>query len=308
MTLNVTPPMLRLIRGTLGAGVVLLGLAWSGCQRASPGQEGGGPRAYATRGEVRELASDGRSAVIRHEEIPGFMPRMTMQLSVRDTNELRGLTTGDTITFRLLVDAEEHWIDSVQRVGGSSGPSFRPLFAFPLRDLPELKTGDTLPDLPLLAETGETIRFSRFRGGALAFTFIFTRCPLPEFCPRMMRHFNRARNRLLADPAAPTNWHFLSLSFDPAHDTPETLTRYGRGYRGTSPDRWLLATADPDTLAELAPRLDLMVTVEGGGFSHNLRTVVLDTRGRIHRQFDGNEWTAEELADALVSAARVPSE
>ena len=275
-----------------------------GCDsQPPPGSVRLSERVFDTRGVVRDLAPSRKAAVIRHEEIPGYMPRMVMELNVRDTNELTGISVGDEITFRLHATEDTHWIDTIRRVGKAQpepGKS-EPLFAAAPGD--ELKPGDVLPDAVFRSESGAPVRLKDFRGQALAFTFFFTRCPLPDYCPRMNRNFSEARRLLLERTNAPTNWQFLCVSFDAKFDQPAVLTGYARLFRGENPDRWLFAAAAPEVLAELAPRLDLQVAREEGSFAHNLRTVVLDPQGRIHRQFDGNEWTATELADALVEAA-----
>jgi protein SCO1/2 len=170
--------------------------------------------------------------------------------------------------------------------------------------IPELKTGDLLPDGVLTAEDGREIHFSDFRGQALAFTFFYTSCPLPNYCPLMNRNFASARDAISSTANAPTNWEFLSLSFDPHSDTPEVLATFGGYYRHGNPAHWLFASASTNTLATLAPALDLMVIHQGDSISHNLRTVVLDTHGRIYQQFDGNQWTPQELAGAILQAAR----
>ena len=263
------------------------------------------PRSFSTRGVIRELPG-GDKAVIRHEEIPGYMPKMTMELTVRNTNALAGLQVGDEITFKLFANADTHWIESLQRTKAASAlvvepPSSRQAALTP--KLRELQPGDLMLDAELLAETGRTVKFADFRGRALAFTFIFTRCPLPDFCPRMGNRFKEARELLLTRPNTPTNWQFLSISFDPDNDLPPVLANYARNYRGANPDRWLYAAASTNALAQIASPLDLKYAREGGSISHNLRTVVLDPAGRIHRQFDGNTWKAVELADALAQAA-----
>jgi len=155
----------------------------------------------------------------------------------------------------------------------------------------------------LIAEDGRQVQFSDFRGEAVAFTFFFTRCPLPTYCPLMNRNFAAARDLILSKPNAPTNWELLSISFDPEYDTPQVLASFGGFYRNGNPAHWLFAAATTKTLAALAPGLDLMVVHQGSSISHNLRTVVLDPKGRIYCQFDGNQWTPQELADALLSAA-----
>jgi len=258
---------------------------------------------HTTRGLIRELAPDHHKAVIRHEAIPSYMPAMTMEFNVRNTNELNGISVGDTVTFRLTATEETHWIDQVSKVasatnrGAESKPQITP------SQIAELRPGDLLPDYELIAETGKAIRFSDFRGKAVAFTFIFTRCPLPDYCPRMGNNFVKTRELILANTSAPTNWQFLSISFDPDYDKPAVLSSYANFYRKDNADRWLFAAAPMTSLAQLAPRLDLMVNREAGGsISHNLRTVVLDPQGRIHRQFDGNLWTPAQLAEEMKQA------
>ena len=161
-----------------------------------------------------------------------------------------------------------------------------------------------MPDCALLAEDGRRIHFSDFRGKALALTFFLARCPLADFCLCMSRNFAQARELILATPNTPTNWQSLSISFDPEFDQPAVLASYANFYRAGNADRWLFAAAPTNVLVELAPRLDLMVRREAdGSISHNLRTVVLDGQGHICRQFDGNQWTAEQLAREVVRAS-----
>ena len=262
-----------------------------------------GERAFETRGVVRQISPDRHLAVIRHEEIPDYMPAMTMELTVRDPKELEGIAPGDSITFRLVATPDAHWIDGIKKITPAAPAPEAAGLAPPTPTGSELKPGDLLPDAELLDEDGNIVRFSDFRGRALAFTFFFTRCPLPDFCPRMNQNFSGARQLLLDRVNAPTNWQFLCVSFDPEFDQPVVLGGYAKVYRGDDADRWRFASASSNVLADLAPRLDLMFSREGGSISHNLRTVVLDPQGRVFRQFDGNQWTAEQLAEALVEAA-----
>lgn len=284
-------------------GIVLIG---GGCGRSSAPAGAPPPeavRSFETRGVVREIAADRRTAVIRHEEIPGYMPKMTMELNVREPTELAAVAPGDEITFRLHADATTHWIDTIRRVDRANPAQSNEAPLFVPEDVPELKPGDEMPDAEFQGEDGRPVRLRDFRGRAVAFTFFFTRCPLPDFCPRMNSHFREARQLLLNRPEAPTNWHFLCVSFDAEFDQPAVLRNYGNAYRDGNPDRWTFASASPATLARVAPRIDLMVTREQGGFSHNLRTVVLDPQGRVFQQFDGNSWTPQQLADAMIAAA-----
>ena len=228
-----------------------------------------------------------------------------MTFPVKNTNELDGLVPGDEIAFTLVVSQTSDWVERILRTGhtdqamSDSMPRTGDTFS-------KLKPGDMLPDGELVTEDGRLIHFSDFHGKAVAFTFFFTRCPLPNYCPLMNRNFDQVRTLLLATADAPTNWELLSISFDPEFDTPQVLSDYAGAFRGTNAAHWLFADATTNTLARLAPRLGLMVMRQGNNISHNLRTIVLDPQGRIYLQFNGNQWTAQQLADAITQAARLP--
>jgi len=224
-----------------------------------------------------------------------------MDFPLQNTNELRGILLGDEISFTLVVNENDDWIQNIRRLSHPTEPMTNT--RSPDHSLiPELKQGDRLPDYELLGEDGKHIHFSDFHGSALAFTFFFTRCPLPDYCPRMNKNLSVTQQLLATNPI--TNWQLLSISFDPDFDQPEMLRNYASFYRGNRVDRWMFASVDTNVLAEIAPRLDLTVMHEGASLSHNLRTVVLDTNGIIFRQFDGNDWTPQQLADAMTQAAQ----
>jgi len=278
----------------------------AGCKPDSStpsGPAADGPKIYAAHGVVQAVAPDHRHAIIKHDAIPGYMAAMTMDFPAPDTNALAGISAGDEISFTLAVTDTDDWIENVRRVGqtnafGLSGPPGWHVVET------ELEVGDTLPDYELTDESSRPVRFADFRGRAVAFTFFFTSCPLPDYCPRMNRNFSETRKILVSATNAPANWQLLSISFDSGFDTPQMLSGYARFYRGEDTNRWLFAVAPTNTLARLAPKIDLSFWREGGSISHNLRTVVLDARGRIFRQFNGNDWTPAQLADAIAEAAR----
>jgi protein SCO1/2 len=290
------------------AGISLVLLAMVGCKpesaEAPPGTPAAAAKIYEVRGVVQQIAADGRKATIKHEKIPGYMAAMTMDFSIRNTNELNGIAPNDEITFKLAVTETEDWIEDVRFVAHHITEVTNGVFTFHV-PTQQLKPGEMLPDYEFTSEAGKGVRLSTFRGSAVAFTFFFTACPLPEFCPRMNRNLAEARRLILAQTNAPMNWQLLSVSFDADFDKPEILGGYGSFYRGTDTNRWLFTVASTNTLAELAPKVGLNFWRDGGSISHNLRTVVLDVDGKIFQQFDGNDWTAQELADAIVAAARV---
>jgi protein SCO1/2 len=288
---------------------VLALVAVAGCTRQSaPAALLPGTKSYNARGIIRQIAADHGKVTIQHEAIPGYMSAMTMDFSVKDTNDLNVLAPSDEITFRLVVGENESWVEDLRFVAHRTGEATNYPFAFH-PPVAELKTGDRLPDCELVAEDGRHLRLSDFRGRALAFSFFYSRCPLPDYCPRMSKNLSTARQLILATPGAPMNWQLLSISFDPGFDNPAVLSGYADFFRHGDTNHWLFAAAPTNSLAHLAPQLDLMVVRDGENItSHNLRTVVLDPQGRIFRQLDGNQWTPQELADAVLEAARQPAQ
>lgn len=263
------------------------------------------PREYPVQGVVRRVEPERRSVVVKHEEIPGFMPAMTMPFDVKDAKELAGLKAGDRIAFRMLVTTNDGWIDRIRVVGSeTNAAATEPSPVRLTSSVPLLEAGSPLPDYTLTNELGKVIRLSDFRGRVLAFTFIFTRCPYPDFCPRMTDHFARAQKALSTQPDAPKNLKFLSISFDPQHDTPDLLRAYAERH-AYDPDQWSLATGAWDQLEPLTGNFGLIFgrDVPPERMEHNLRTVVVRPSGRIHAILPSNEWSVDDLVREVRAAA-----
>ncbi len=256
---------------------------------------------YDVRGVIEAIPEDGKTVTVNHEEIPNFMSRMTMDFAVKNPAILKGRRVGEAVTFKLLVTDDESWIEDLQ-VNASVKPSTTRIASL-LASNASMKPGDPMPEVELLTEEGKSVKLSEFQGEAVAFTMIFTRCPLPDFCPRMNRHFQEARELLLKQKEGPKNWRFLSISFDPEFDKPEILVPYARTYRGDNADRWLFASASAEVSDTFAILFDFRSGANEGSLVHNLRTIVVDSKGRLFRQFDGNQWTPAELAEAIAKAA-----
>lgn len=268
------------------------------------------PKEYFVKGIIEETPEPGGKIVrIRHEEIPGYMEAMTMPFDVKDPKELEGVKAGDKVLFRLLVTEDDGWIDRLSVLKSAEGVVPKAPSARLVRNVEPLNVGDLLPDYPLTNQFGKPFRTSDFKGQALALTFIFTRCPFPDFCPRMSKHMAEAHRLLSAQVGAPTNWHLLSLSFDVEFDTPETLRRYAQIHSGEAKN-WTYATGALIEIDDITERFGLYFTREQGtfNFNHNLRTVVIDPHGRIHAIFIGNDWKPEELARKIIEAAEAPPE
>jgi protein SCO1 len=290
----------------------------SASTRASSKSEASGEITnYFGVGEVRSLGTDGKSVVVKHEAFTNFMEAMTMPFPVRDTKELQGLKPGDRITFRLRVTATDGWIDQIQparTTNSSANPlptSIPDATNFPapppeVRQVPVvavLNPGDLMPNYTLTNQLGQSFELSSLRGQVVVLDFIFTRCPFPDFCPRLSRNLAALQRRLKESPPLLTNCHLVSLSFDPRYDTQERLVNYGRTY-GNDPALWSLCQASMDTIERLAGHFELYFArdVEPAQQNHNLRTVVLDRQGKLTKVFKGNQWTADELAEAVVAA------
>lgn len=264
-------------------------------------------RVFQVRGEVKEIKPEAPGALIRHEEIPGYMPAMTMWFDVKDPAELAGLQPGDRVAFRLVVTEQEGWIEGLTKTGSAAAPSPRTPHVRVVRDVEPLEEGDRMPDYRFTNELGRAISLRDFSGQAYALTFIFTRCPFPNFCPRMTHNFAEAVRLLRERPGAPTNWHLFSISFDVDFDTPERLHAYAK-LQGYDPAHWSFLTGAIIDIDAITEQFGLMFTRDEAGvnFSHTLRTVVVDAAGRVQKIFIGNEWRAEELAEELLRAAQAP--
>ncbi len=255
---------------------------------------------FPLRGEVVGLDPVKMRMTIAHEEIPNYMKAMTMPFKIKDSTLFIGVAVGDTVEGTLAVSRTESWIASLAVVGKGEAEHlsaeevlFRKLY----------KEGEVLPDFAFTNHEGKQIRLSDFRGKVLAFTFIYTRCPLPDFCIRMSDHFVKIQKSLKSDPSLNGRWHLLTISFDPDYDTPAVLKKYGQNY-GADFGTWDFATNDLKTIISLADGLDLtMQDDEGGLIAHNLRTAVLDQQGRLAKIFIGNEWKPGDVVSKIKELA-----
>jgi len=265
------------------------------------------PRTFDVRGVVIEVSPADKSVRIRHEEIPDYMPAMTMPFDVRDTNELAGLASGDSVAFKMFVTETDGWIGQIKKLPATNDPSAILPATAPMRivrDVEPLSVGDLLPDYRFTNQLGHVVSLGDLRGKALAITFIFTRCPFPTFCPLMTSNFKTTHELLIANANAPTNWMLLEITIDPEYDTPERLSGHAGLFKADAA-RWSFLTGSLVDVTALSEQFGLQFVREpGGGISHNLRTVVVDAKGRVQRIIPENKWTSAELADELIKGMR----
>jgi protein SCO1/2 len=284
---------------------LLMVLLWtSACRKSAPPAEApaSARQTYAVTGMVVSLAPLEQQVVVKHEKIPGYMMAMTMPFQVRDTHQLDGLIPGEEITFTMIVTEDDAWIENIEKTGQAqnilpAGAGLRIA-----RTVEPLAPGDSLPDYAFVNELGQPTRLAQYRGNALVLSFLFTRCPLPNFCPLTARKLAELQSRLAARPAGPTNWHILAVTIDPAFDTPERLRQFGQAY-GYQPGRWSFLTGELIDITALAEQFGLLFWNEDGTVNHNLRTVVVDARGLIQANLVGNDWDVAALEHEVVRAA-----
>jgi protein SCO1/2 len=270
------------------------------CRREAP--PAGGNR-YPLKGKVVEVDVANRKVTIAHEDIPGFMPAMTMPFVVleKDAARLQGVAPGDEVTATLVAPDSRYWLEDLVVVRkGTPDPN-----ATPGPRAHEAHPGDALPDVALVDQDGKALRLAHYRGKAVALTFVFTRCPLPEFCPLLMKKFAAAHATLAGDPGLAARTRLLTISFDPVHDTPDVLRAFGKPFQKTTPPftHWSLATGKDEAIRAFGGALGLDYVEESRSFTHNLRTAVLDREGKLRRLFRGSDWTPEELVAELKAAA-----
>ena len=245
-------------------------------------------RTFSVTGVVKEVLAGSESLVISHDAVPGYMDAMTMPFKVRNQQGLGAVRAGDKISFQLHVTESESWIDHISILGKAAVASEKVSASKPRHH--------HLLDSTFTNELGQPVKLGDFHGQALGITFFFTRCPIPDYCPRLSRNFQEASRKLLARPNAPTNWHFLSVTFDPEFDTPAVLKAYAERYQ-YDPAHWTFLTGPLDQLAELAKESNVKFDRDGAFFNHNFRTLIIDTNGHLQMVFP----TSGDLSDAIVS-------
>src|SRR6266436_1524243 len=274
----------------------------SGDSTARPPDSNAALSIFEARGVIRELRPDTDSVVIQHEAISNYMDAMTMPFKVRQRAELKGLRAGDVVNFRLQVSETESWIDRIRRSGESSGDAGRNSNPPPATTAVPAHSGHPLLDYQFTNELGQAVSLGQFQGQALAITFFFTRCPIPDFCPRLSRNFEEAAQQLKSMPGAPTNWHLVSVSFDTAVDTPAVMKAYGERYH-YDPKHWSFLTGPADKITELARLSDVNIERQGEFFNHNFRTLIIDASGKLQMSFPIGGNLSEAIARELTKAA-----
>jgi protein SCO1 len=270
-------------------------LSIAGCSASQAGA-----RQYQLRGQVLAVVPDRHELTVKHEDIPGFMPAMTMAYRVRDAKLLHRLTRGDLIRATLTVRDTDAWLSAIERTGHAEVAATGPL----PHVMDVLEPGQEIPGTVLQDQDGEPRRLTDWRGRAVAVTFIYTRCPMPDFCPLMERQFLDVQQRVRSDEHLADAVHLVAVSFDPEHDTPDVLKAHAR-LRRADPKVWTYLTGTPASIEDVASRFGVSIMREqdrGAALTHNLRTAIIDPRGRLVKIYSGSEWTPAMLIEDLREA------
>jgi len=270
-----------------------LALALSACNK-QPDE-----RTFTLQGQVQSLDPARKIVVVKHGEIKGFMPAMTMPYEVQEAKALDGLAPGDLVNATLVVLSNGAYLTNIKKVGTApleKPPAEAPNPPAASSGFELLKPGEAAPDGAFVDQDGKKRRFSAFKGSPVVMTFIYTRCPLPTFCPLMDRHFVTIQKTLKEDPSLKAV-HLVTVSFDPATDTPPVLEQHAKTL-GADLTRWTFLTGDRDDIDRFAARFGVQVTRalnDPRDITHNLRTAIIDADGKLVKVYTGNDWSPEQL-------------
>jgi protein SCO1/2 len=272
-------------------------------------------RRYELKGKVVAVDRAQSTVTVEHEEVKGYMAAMTMPFPLRDANVLKTVEVGDQIQATLVVNEDGTYrlenpviTKPPKPTQQGAAPGLAPAAAQGRPEAEDItapagptepQTGAEAPDVKLVNQDGRPAGTRSFRGRALVVTFIYTRCPLPDFCPLMSANFAQLNAALLSDPALGKRAHLLSVTLDPEFDKPEVLKSYGGTYAGGKFDNWDFATGDPAEVRRLAEFFGLMYKAEDGQVIHSLRTGILTPEGRLFKLYRGNEWKPDEILNDL---------
>ncbi len=283
------------------AALLLLGAA--GCQGkpdASPtvaSEPSGQVKHYTVKGIIVATDKASGEVTIDSEPIPGFMDAMSMPYKVKNANVLQDLHPGDHMTGQLTTSDAGTVLDEIV-ITSQAKPDYKPAVQYHVP-----ANGDVVPDFTFINQSGKQISIDNFRGKALLVTFIYTRCPLSDYCPKMSRNFAAIDKALAGDPALYSKTHLLSISFDPTYDKPAVLRSYGEAYTGNYTKEkfahWDFAAPEKSELPKLLQFFDVGATPEQNHtITHSLSTAVIAPDGRIAAWYPTNDWTpAAVLSD-----------
>lgn len=292
----------RLLDRGIAVCAIVIAILATGC---------GGPREPERRfeltGSIVSVDQERQQVTIRHDEIPGYMEPMTMPFRVKDSRMMVALAPGRSVVADLVVAGKESWIENIV-VGTAAG---MPSMPSRIEGATEPVPGEPAPDFALTDQNGAPATLGRFRGKAIALTFIYTRCPLPDFCPLMTNNFAAVDDALARDASLASRAQLLSISIDPEYDSPAVLREYARQFaardNGRVSENWAFLTGTGESVRKTAQSYGLAYEPDRDQIIHSLRTAIIGSDGTLIKVYRGNEWVPEEVVRDLAEAAKVGS-
>ncbi len=276
-------------------------------KRADSSTKTDSERAFKLVGKVASIDRSSGEVAIAHEEIPDYMPAMTMKFKLAGQPVLEELQVGDKVEGTLRVGDRGSRLTDVVITELAEPPAFTldtTGGGAVLRTRhPVLKPGQPVPDFVVTTQADQELRLSDLRGHVVVLTFIYTRCPLPDYCPLMDKKFAELARRVALMPGRAEQVRLLSVSFDPEHDTPDVLARHAR-LVGAKPPLWRFAVASHEELARVAEPLGLTYGPTRQEIIHTLSTAIIDRQGRLVELVTGNRWEVGELMNTISDVLR----
>ncbi len=278
--------------------LLVITLCLCGCNRPATEKPPAAVKSYHLAGVIRKVNAEAGEVTIAHEAIPGLMPAMTMPFHVKNKGELEDVREGDKVEATLKFHPDRSELEGLTVTEQAPSPAMKLHVdggKVELRPaLPRLTPGQEVPDFAMTDQDGKSLKLSDLRGEVVVLTFIYTRCPLPEFCPKMDRKFNDLASMIASVKGRSDQVRLLSISFDPEHDTPEVLRSHAE-LRGARPPLWRFAVASHEELRKVAEPLGLVYGPRPNEIAHNLSTAVIGPDGRLSRLESGGSWTPADL-------------
>jgi protein SCO1/2 len=280
----------------LGLSLLLAGAA---CRREKSLSQ----QRFEVRGKVVAVDKRGGMVILAHEAIQGYMGAMTMGFVLKDQWAFDVLKEGQTVRATLVVQGENAWLEGIVITAKAVPVDTTRAPAEAVHPPPP---GAEVPDFPLINQDGKRIHLHQYRGKALLLTFIYTRCPLPDYCPLLSRNFAKILEQLRSDPSLAASTHLLSISIDPEYDTPAVLRRYGLDCAGKSSpfERWEFASGSPEQVRKVAEFFGLSYWSERGQIVHALVTALIGPDAKVRKIYPGNQWQPADVLTDLRSWPR----
>jgi protein SCO1/2 len=283
-------------RAWLLVALALWCLGLGACKAKGPAE-----KRFPFTGKIASIDKASQSAVIEGDAIAGYMDAMAMSYKIKDAGRFEKVSVGDSITAVVVVAHEEYWLENVTVTGHG-----KPVEISAMAHIPA--DGDEVPDFQFANQDGRRVSIKQYRGKVLVLTFIYTRCPFPDFCPRVSSLFAEIHRQLGSDPALAGKTHLMSISFDPAHDTPRVLREYGFSVAGTKDaslfEQWEFVAPKAAVLPRIADFFALAYKPENGLITHTLSTAVIGADGKIVKWYHGRDWHASDVVKEASDAAR----